>query len=127
VPASARFPFYELSWSVDAKENRYVSRFDADFPARRSITYYLGAKLGAQDIVPAYEALRKTDFPTLYAATSPGDDFAESFVTYVHTVLMKRPWEITIRKDGKLAKTYRTCWEEPRCAGKRRILEDLLR
>jgi hypothetical protein len=42
-------------------------------------------------------------------------------------VLMKRPWEITIRKDGKVEATYRTCWEEPRCAAKRGILESLLR
>ncbi len=127
VPATARFPFFELSWTVDRKESRYASKFDADFPARRSVVYYLGAKLDAADMAPAYGALRKTNFPTLYAATSPGDDFAESFVSYVHTVLMKRPWEITIRKDGKVAMTYRTCWEEPRCAAKRRILEVLLR
>ncbi|MCM2326873.1 MAG: hypothetical protein NDI88_03185 [Lysobacter sp.] len=127
VPASARYPFFELSWTVDRKASRYDSKFDASFPARRSVTYYLGAKLGAADMAPAYEALARTNFPTLYAATSPGDDFAESFVSYVHTVLMRRPWEIVLRKDGKVAMTYRTCWEEPRCADKRRLLEGLLR
>lgn len=127
VPASARFPFYDLSWTIDRKENRYTSRFDADFPMRRSVVYYLGAKLAASDMMAAYGALEKTNFATLYAATSPGDDFAESFVSYVHTVLMKRPWEITLRHDGKVAKTYRICWQEPRCAAKRKILDDLLR
>lgn len=127
VPESARHPFFDLSWTIDRREGLYASRFDADFPARRSIVYYLGAKLAAADMAPAYDALRKTNFPTLYAATSPGDDFAESFVSYVHTVLLKRPWEITVRKDGKVAATYRNCWEEPRCAAKRRILESLLR
>ncbi len=126
-PPDARFPFFDLSWTIDRKEDRYVSRFDAEFPARRSVAYYLGAKLAAADMAPAYEALGKTNFPTLYAATSPGDDFAESFVSYVHTVLMKRPWEITIRRDGSVVMAYRTCWEEPRCAAKRKILEDLLR
>jgi hypothetical protein len=48
-------------------------------------------------------------------------------VNYVHTVLMKRPWEITIRHEGKVALTYKPCWQEARCAPKRRILEDLLR
>ena len=89
VPASARFPFFELSWTIDRKASRYDSKFDASFPARRSVAYYLGAKLGAADMAPAYEALARTNFPTLYAATSPGDDFAESFVSYVHTVLMR--------------------------------------
>ena len=127
VPAGARFPFYDLSWTIDRKDDRYVSKFDGDFPMRRSVVYYLGAKLEASDITPAYDSLGKTNFPTLYAATSPGDDFAESFVSYVHTVLMKRPWEITMLHDGKVAKTYRTCWEEARCAAKRKILEALLR
>jgi hypothetical protein len=127
VPASERFPFFELSWSIDRGKNAYVSLFDADFPQRSSVAYYRQAKLEAKDLVPAYDALQKTNFPTLYAATSPGDDFAESFVSFVHTVLMKRPWEITLRKDGKVVKTYHTCWEEPRCAPKRRILEALLR
>lgn len=126
VPAGARFPFFELSWSIDAREGRYVSRFDAGFPKRRSVVYYQGAKLDAADMAPVYATLANTNFPTLYAATSPGDDFAESFVSYVHTVLMKRPWEITIRKDGKVVSTYRACWDEPRCAGKRRILESLI-
>ena len=127
VPASARFPFFGLSWTVDRKAGRYDSKFDASFPARRSVAYYVGAKLGAADMAPAYEALARTNFPTLYAATSPGDDFAESFVSYVHAVLMRRPWEVVLRKDGKVAMTYRSCWEEPRCAAKRRLLEDLLR
>ena len=127
VPNRARFPFYDLSWTIDRKDDRYVSKFDAELPKRRSVVYYLGAKLEASDMAPAYQGLAKTNFPTLYAATSPGDDFAESFVSYVHTVLMKRPWEITIRQDGKVAMVYRTCWEEARCAAKRRILETLLR
>lgn len=126
VPESARFPFFELSWTIDRKEDRYVSRFDESFPMRKSIAYYLGAKLDASDMVPAYASIAKTNFPTLYAATVPGDDFAESFVSYVHTVLMKRPWEITIREDGKVVTTYKTCWEEARCAAKRKILEGLL-
>jgi hypothetical protein len=127
TPENARFPFFELSWTIDRKADKYVSKFEAHMPMRGQVAYYLGAKLDAADMAPAYDALRTTNFPTLYAATSPGDDFAESFVSYVHTVLMKRPWEITLRKDGRVVKTYGTCWEEPRCAAKRRILEDLLR
>ena len=127
VPESAQYAFFDLSWTIDRKANRYVSKFDGGFPARKSIVYYLGAKLGASAAAPAYASLEETNFPTLYAATSPGDDFAESFASYVHTVLMKRPWEITIRRDGKVVRSYRACWKEARCAAKRRILEDLLR
>ena len=127
VPDNARYPFFDLSWTIDRRESRYASKFDGDFPMRSSVVYYLGAKLAASDMAAAYASLGKTNFPTLYAATSPGDDFAESFVSYVHTVLMKRPWEVVIRRDAKVVKTYKTCWDEPRCAAKRAILETLLR
>jgi hypothetical protein len=43
----------------------------------------------------------------------------------VHVVLMKRPWEIAIRHDGELVMRFAACWDEPRCADKRRILQAL--
>ncbi len=124
---SGPYPFYDLSWRALRLKNIHESRFEKELRRRDAIVYYLGARLDAADMARAYADLGKTNFPTLYAATSPGDDFAESFVSYVHTVLMRRPWEIVLRKDGKVAMTYRTCWEEPRCATKRRLLEGLLR
>ena len=127
VPADRRYPFFELSWTLDRAADRYASLFDDGFAQRRSIAYYFGAKLEAADMVPVYEALERTNFPTLYAATHPGDDFAESFVTYVHVVVMKKPFSIELLRDGKVVKTYRPCWEEARCAAKRAILEKLLR
>jgi hypothetical protein len=123
----ATLPFFDLSWTVDRKANKYVSKFDAAFPKRSQVVYYLGAKLEAKDITPVYRSLDRTNFPTLYAATSPGDDFAESFASYVHTVVLKRPWSIRIYKDGQPDLTYRTCWDDPRCVEKRDILETLLK
>lgn len=120
------FPFAKLSWAIDHAGDRYTSRFDAAFPERSDVVYYFGAKLDGKNVIPTYEKLQRTDFPTLYASTRPGDDFAESFASYVHTVLMKRPWEIRVFVDGKLGKTYRLCWEEKRCAEKRRLLEEFL-
>jgi hypothetical protein len=45
----------------------------------------------------------------------------------VHVVLMKRPWQIAISKDGQVVKTFNACWEEPRCAAKRKLLEEIVR
>ncbi len=126
VASSGEFPFFELSWRIARPENRYESRFDAGFPQRRSVVYYFGARLAGADMPATYERLEQTNFATLYAATQPGDDFAEAFASYVHTVLMKRPFEIRISRDGALVKRYGSCWSEPRCADKRRILEALL-
>ena len=77
-------------------------------------------------MLATYGALERTNFATLYAATNPNDDFAESFASYVHTVLMAQPFAIEIHENGRLAKTFKACWSEARCAEKRRILEALL-
>jgi hypothetical protein len=126
VRPDARFPFFDLSWRVEREANRYVSRWDATFPQRTQTTYYLGAKLAAADLLPTYESLARTDFPTLYAATSPGDDFAESLASYVHVVLLKRPWSIAIVSRDGVTHMFASCWAEPRCQRKRAALEAIL-
>ena len=77
-------------------------------------------------MVPTYANLRQTNFPSLYAATSPGDDFAESFASYVHVVLMGRSWQITITRNDKVVELLSACRGEPRCAEKQAILERIL-
>jgi hypothetical protein len=126
VPPDAQFPFFDLSWTVPRPQNRYVSHFDYAFPQRRYVTYYRDGAIEGAAMVATYERLEQTNFATLYGATNPGDDFAEAFANYVHTVMMKRPFEIRIYRDGRLAKRYGPCWNEERCAEKRRILEKYL-
>lgn len=127
LPPDAKYPFFDLSWTIDRAKNTYASKHDATFPLRKSVVYYLGAKLEARQMAPAYRALDATSFPSLYGATHFGEDFAESFASYVHTRILKRPWRIRILKDGHLDLTYRTCWDDPRCIEKREILENLLK
>lgn len=127
VRAPEAYPFFAQSWRVDAERDRYASLFEDTFRQQRDIAYYFGAKLDAADMAPSYAALGKTNFASLYAATRPGDDFAESFASYVHVVLMRRPWEIVIRRKGEVAYTFGACWDEPRCAAKRKLLEGLLK
>ncbi|MDX2220756.1 MAG: hypothetical protein SF172_17180 [Burkholderiales bacterium] len=119
------YPFHALSWKWDEKLG-HVSLFDVTFPDRPKVRYYFGANLDGARMLEAYRWLATTNFPTLYAATNPGDDFAESFVSYVHTVLMKRPWAIRILDGGKPAFTYTACWDQPRCAEKRKLLEGII-
>lgn len=126
VARNAKYPFLDLSWKIDRKTGTYQSIFDPNFPQRARTVYYFGAKLSAADMVPTYMNLEQTNFPSLYAATRPGDDFAESFVSYVHVVLMKRPWQISIFRNGKVAHVFKPCWGELRCAKKQEFLRQLL-
>jgi hypothetical protein len=127
VGRSPEYPFFDLSWKIDRKADKYRTIFDAAFPQRSNTIYYLGAKLSAKDMVSTYARLKNTNFPSLYAATRPGDDFAESFASYVHVVLMHRPWQITISRDGETVYVFKSCWGETRCAKKRNLLEQLLK
>lgn len=124
VKSPEDFPFFMQSWRISGSD--YTSLHDARFPKRRDVVFYFGPRLDASDMRSVYESLERTDFATLYSATHPGDDFAEAFANYVHVVLMKRPFAITLQEDGRVVKTYRACWTQARCAAKRRLLEELL-
>jgi hypothetical protein len=126
VGSTAEFAFFDLSWTVARAQRRYATRYDAEFPERPSVVYYFGAKLDGAQMESTYDHLERTNFPTLYAVTHPGDDFAESFASYVHTIRMGRPFEIRLLRDGKPVKVYKSCWGEERCAAKRAILDAML-
>ena len=126
VPSLSPYAFFQLSWTRSKDSSRYESLFDAEFPQRKDVVYYFGARLGASQMLRTYESLERTNFVTLYGATKPGDDFAEAFVTYVHTVVMKRPFTIRLYQGETQVKVFESCWSQPRCAGKKKLVEKLL-
>jgi hypothetical protein len=126
IQSTADYPYFLLSWSVLKENNRYATVFDQNFAQRKDVVFYLGAKLSGEQMVDIYDKLEATNFPTLYAVNHPADDWAEAFVTYVHTVMMNKPFGIRIYRDGKLVKDYKSCWTEKRCEEKRQIVERFL-
>jgi hypothetical protein len=123
----ADYPFFSLSWHFSGRDGRYHSRFDDSFRLRGQIAYYLGGKLDADQMTEVYTQLEATDFPSLYAATNPFDDFAESFVVYVHTLLLRKPFEIRIDRGNENLRRFQSCWGTPRCSEKQRFLEGFIR
>jgi hypothetical protein len=126
VPSLSAYPFFQLSWTRSKDGSRYESLFDAAFPQRKDVVYYFGARLRAEQMLCTYENLERTNFASLYGTNSPGDDFAEAFASYVHTVLMKRRFAIRIYRGGTEVKVFESCWNQPRCADKKKLLEKLL-
>lgn len=121
------FPFNSLSWEIDYKENDYISKFDkSEFPQRKDVLYYQEPPFKSSQMKLIYDQLEETNFVSLYSTINPGDDWAEVFVTYVHTQMLNYPFEITISKDNKLIKTYKSCWNKKRCAKKKEIIENFL-
>ena len=127
VQQTESLAYFKLSWTIARQENRFVSLFETAFEARPKLVYYADPMLRGSQMQAVYSQLAATNFATLYAATSPGDDFAEAFASYVHTVLMRKPLQIEIRHAGQDVLRFSSCWAQARCATKRAILEQLLR
>jgi hypothetical protein len=124
-PDQMNYPFVKLSWTMDEKK-KVISLFDSKFPARKNIKYYAfgKAKLSEDQIGDVYAKMQQqTNFVSLYAATNLWDDFAETFVNYVHVVLERRPWEAQIVNAKGEVTVIRSCFEEQRCREKKEFMD----
>ncbi len=115
--------FYPLSWRK-AKDGSNVSLFENVFPERRDVRFYGEPRLKSSQMEGVYRSLAMTNFVSLYGATSPFEDFAESFALYVHSAWMKKPYRVEITQSGNRVFLYESCWDQPRCAAKRAVLEE---
>ncbi len=92
------YPFYEDVWDseVDSPFDRTI------LSERKKLRFY-----GKPELVlfpegfHFYKKLKNTPFVTLYAAGNADDTFAEAFASYVHCSLMRRPYQVEIKKGGK--------------------------
>ena len=123
----SNFNFTALSWTL--RDGKTIRSCENVKLCSAKLPYYAEdeKKLSA-DFIPAdYADLVKTGFPTLYAATNPFDDFAESYANYIHTIEMKKPWQISIYEGNRQSMKVDSCWDEERCRAKRIALENALR
>ncbi|MFA7177450.1 MAG: hypothetical protein WC114_09380 [Smithellaceae bacterium] len=123
VGAIEDYLFYPLSWRKE-KDGSNVSLFEDVFPERRDVRFYGEARLKSPQMADVYRRLAMTNFVSLYGATGPFEDFAESFALYVHSVWMKKPYRVQITQSGRPVFLYESCWDQPRCAAKRAVLEE---
>lgn len=118
----SEFPFFTGVW---LEEN--VSNFDTkEFPDRKKIRFYSGNYPLESEWQNIYPVLENTPFPTLYAANNADDFFAEVFVSYVHVILEKKPWNLTIYQKGKKVYFMENGISKPTLEKQRKIIEQLL-
>ncbi len=112
--AHADCAFACLSW-INPQRHRYSRSLDAALDQVRSGNHdeYV------RSLPDTFKHLENSNFPSLYATTMPAEDFAESFAMYVHTVLMRRPWELTLRQNGTIVSELGSCFTDGRCRDKR--------
>lgn len=122
---TADYDFLRLGWQINA-EKRIVPKVEEDFAERTGIFYYDTRGLDDAAMLSAYRALQQTSFPSLYASTNAFDDFAETFATYVHSVLLGKPARVRIVSDDAVHLEHDNFWASPRSAPKRAFMQELL-
>lgn len=122
--AAAQYPFVGLSWKVAA--GKYALKQAGVFPWRDRLRIYSfeASPLRASQALEVYADLEKTNLPTLYAAVSPFEDFAESFAVWQHAVREKRPWLVQIAGRGKELH-FQSCLKTGACPEKAAFMEQV--
>ncbi|WP_332878875.1 hypothetical protein [Massilia sp. S19_KUP03_FR1] len=119
------YDFLRLGWQIDA-DKRIVPKLEEDFAERSGIFYYATQGLDDAAMLSAYRALQDTSFPSLYASTNAFDDFAETFATYVHSVMLGKPARVRIVSDDSVYLERESFWSSPRSGPKRAFMQALL-
>ncbi|PJZ64504.1 hypothetical protein CH371_17155 [Leptospira wolffii] len=92
------YPFFHNIWITekDAESDR------TEFPIRPKIQFYRNSVSLEEEWRNIYPILENSVYPTLYAANNADDFFAESFVSYVHVILEKKPWKLQVIRKNKI-------------------------
>lgn len=122
------YAFLPICWQI-AMDGKIIPLLRHQFPQRAAVQYYAQSEdnlIPAVQMAEVYQALERTGFPSLYAATSVYEDFAESFACYVHIVLMQKPWQIQILQGQEVVYCFTDYWKSPRAQRKLKIFSELL-
>ncbi|MCG6194021.1 hypothetical protein LFX25_12285 [Leptospira sp. FAT2] len=119
------FSTFEFSNGVWVNENDSV--FDDSFPMRKKIRFYSSQPISFDsEWGGIYPVLEKTPFPTLYSSINGDDFFADAFVSYVHTILQKKIWNLEIKQEnGVKVFEMKNGIQEPRCKKQKEFLDRL--
>lgn len=127
VGKTSEYGFLQKSWQIDQESGRIIPVANEDFALRDQVAYYAqAAQLSGAHLPSIYADLGRTGFPTLYAASSVHEDFAESFSTYVHSVLLEKRLELNIYQNGQLLAQGSPYWGTARSKSKGEVFEALL-
>lgn len=127
-PLTSQSPFFKVSWQ-QPEPGKLTTPWREKYPRLGQLKFYAfeQASLEMSQAPEVYADLARTDFPSLYGASGPLEDFAESVAIYLHTQVLKKPYAVRVYKDGKLVRTYRSCITENHCPAKVQAIKALLK
>lgn len=123
---TAVYDFLRLCWQINAAHEIVLAEPHA-IPCWDQLRYYGEARLPAEQMISAYQALQTSQFASLYATTSVYDDLAESFAIYVHTALLNKPFDTEVLHHGRRVIYYDAAARQRQCADKFRYFDNYLR
>lgn len=121
----SEYPFSSLSWEIEEHSKQYRSLFDDWFWQREKLGFYQKAKLSANWIAETLEQLGSTNFVSIYAATRPEEDFAETFAIYAHTELLGKPYKVEALTNGVPTAVVKPCFRTT-CPRKFELIEAIM-
>ena len=98
------FEFSSFSWTTFNE-----SIYDENFKHRQDFNLYRFEKstLELSDSHKIMSDLKNTNFSSMYASNNFFEDFAEAYVIYVHSVLMKKPYTLTLYHHGNKIESFK--------------------
>ncbi|MDX1961390.1 MAG: hypothetical protein SFU98_22665 [Leptospiraceae bacterium] len=118
------FPFFHGVWS----EEKVMTELSTKYPELKKIKFYSKPELKLDvDALEIYSILEVSPFPTVYSTINADDHFAESFVSYLHTLVGKKPWRLTIINERGEANSFENGISKERCKLEREFMEKWFR
>ncbi|MFZ6643377.1 hypothetical protein ACO0LL_26890 [Undibacterium sp. TC4M20W] len=124
--STEEYSFLSLSWQI-AMNGDIIPLLRHDFEHRKNLHFYSDQQVDGDLIPSIYKALEKTGFSSLYAATNAYDDFAEAFAMYVHSVMMGKPYRLSIRSGDEIIMEVADYWSSPRARSRKQLFAEYLR
>jgi hypothetical protein len=126
--------FRSISWKrfgdIGLPEGVYASRFEKQMPFRPEIEFVRPGSnevlFKEKDLTSIYGIFEKTNFPTLYAAANPSEDFADSFAAYVNIFIYKQPYAVNYVVSGQKKRVFQGCFVRKTCPEKISFFSKLL-
>ncbi|BBB59884.1 hypothetical protein UNDKW_1611 [Undibacterium sp. KW1] len=123
--STEEYSFLSLSWQI-AMNGDIIPLLRHDFEHRKNLHFYSDQQVAGDLIPDIYKALEKTGFSSLYAATNAYDDFAEAFAMYVHSVMMGKPYRLSIRSGDEIIMEVADYWSSPRARSRKQLFAEYL-
>ncbi len=120
------YSFLPISWQINMS-NEIIPLMKENFQHRKEVQYYSDKKLPNHYLTEVYSNLNQTSFVSLYAATNAHEDLAEMFAFYVHTELLKKPYQVQLRHKDALVVDLTSYKSNKRFKQKYQFFEDYLK